>query len=315
MVKKILKITGIVLGSILVTVGLVIGVTNSIKFAIYSSYYSIESRLCGNPGLNDGYIPQGITFLDGHDLVLTSGYFKDGRNSRMYVTDLNDNAYYVNLTTNGKDYTGHAGGVAYTNDKVYLVNANKVFVTPLEKILNAKNGDTVDMSEGISINNKGSFCFTNDTSLFVGEFNNGTSNKTNNPYSYNGEDHYAIISEYAIDDFTKPVRIYSIVDKVQGCVFYNNKIILSTSWAINDSVYYIYDQHTNVFDIGTTFDNVPVYFIGGEAKEIRGPAFAQGLDVYDGKVISCSEAASNAYVVGKFFNAWDIVSLDFYKED
>jgi len=38
---------------------------------------------------------------------------------------------------------------------------------------------------------------------------------------------------------------------------------------------------------------------------------AEGLDYYDGKVITLTESASNKYIFGKLFFAFKIVGLDF----
>ena len=40
---------------------------------------------------------------------------------------------------------------------------------------------------------------------------------------------------------------------------------------------------------------------------------AEGLDNYEGKVITLTESASNKYIFGKFFFADKIVALDFKK--
>ena len=45
-------------------------------------------------------------------------------------------------------------------------------------------------------------------------------------------------------------------------------------------------------------------------EKTDGPAMAEGLDFYKGKIITLTESASNKYIFGKFFFANDIVSLD-----
>ena len=87
---------------------------------------------------------------------------------------------------------------------------------------------------------------------------------------------------------------------------------MSTSYGITDSVYYVYDE-SNAVDSGETLDGAPVYFLGECQSEMRGPAMAEGLDYYDGKVITLTESASDKYIFGKFFFADKIVSLDVLK--
>ena len=64
-------------------------------------------------------------------------------------------------------------------------------------------------------------------------------------------------------------------------------------------------------DSGLTFDGAPVYYLCDPLNVVKGPAMAEGLDYYDGKVITLTESASNKYIFGKFFFADKIVGLDF----
>ena len=45
---------------------------NIIKYPLYKDYYSNLTKLCKNPGLNDGYVPQGIAVSDDEDLIISS---------------------------------------------------------------------------------------------------------------------------------------------------------------------------------------------------------------------------------------------------
>ena len=72
----------------------------------------------------------------------------------------------------------------------------------------------------------------------------------------------------------------------------------------------MYNQK-DLVDLKTTFDGAPVYALNNCTKQIKGPAMAEGLDYYNGKVITLTESASNKYIFGKFFFATNIVSLDF----
>ena len=58
--KRIGKIFGIVVASLVALVVLVLAVLNVAKFAIYSEYYGIKDNVCRNPGLGDGFVCQGI---------------------------------------------------------------------------------------------------------------------------------------------------------------------------------------------------------------------------------------------------------------
>ena len=87
------------------------------------------------------------------------------------------------------------------------------------------------------------------------------------------------------------------------------RIILSTSHGLSSSVYYVY-RRDSATPSGKTLDGAPVYYLDDPVGQVRGPAMAEGLDYYDGGVITLTESASDKYIFGKLFFAFDIVSLD-----
>lgn len=290
---------------------LTISVLNIAKFFIYSEYYSIKTNICKNPGLNDGFVCQGIAVSEENEVILVCGYMKDKSNSRIYVTDFNSNSYYVELTRDGEKYTGHAGGLAITADTVYIANAKKIYSFPLENVLSANNGDTVDIGSGTKVNTNASFVYTDEEYLYVGEFHDGGKYVIENHEHETAEGtHYALCTKYALSDLTTPIAVYTLRNNVQGiCFTPDNKVVLSTSYGLTDTVYYIYslDEAT---DSGLTFDGAPLYYLDNLEKEIHGPAMGEDLDYYDGKIITITESASTKYIFGKLFGATKIVGLD-----
>lgn len=133
------------------------------------------------------------------------------------------------------------------------------------------------------------------------------------PYQTNDELYNAIVSKYSIEDLSKPIKIYSIRDKIQGiCFTPNDKVILSTSYGIKDSIYYVYNE-SDTIDSKLALDIAPVYYLNNWIKEINGPAMAEGLAYYNGKILTLTESACNKYIFGKFFFANKIVALDLDK--
>ena len=290
--------------------GLIRGGLNVTKFLIYPEYYSIESNLCLNPGLSDGFVHQGIGVIDSEDKIVVSGYMKDNSASRLYVTDLNNNSYYVSLYSNSKEFTGHAGGVSCSKDNVYLVSDNSIYIITIDALLNAKNEDIIDIGDGIPVNNEASFSYCDDTYLYVGEFHDGQNYITNHQYQTNDGTFYAIVSKYDLNDLIKPIKIYSIRNKVQGiCFTPDGKVILSTSYGLADSHYYVYND-ADAINSNLTLDGAPVYYLNNCLNDIKGPAMAEGLDYYKDKIITLTESASDKYIFGKFFLANYIVLLD-----
>ena len=322
--KKIGKITLIFFCVLVMLVLLTIGSFNLLKFAIYDDYYDARTKLCKNPGLGDGFVCQGICALEKEDAfnvshedkIFVSGYMADGSASRIYVTDLDNNSYYVSLKNlDGSIHDEHAGGIAVHGNTVYVVDDDAIHVLPLEFLLNAKNGDTLTFVEKIPVNNQASFVYADDNYLWVGEFHNGKQYVTDHPYNTPEGMNYAIVSRYDYTDLSKPNKIYSIRNKVQGFCYVgdsktgNGQIVLSTSYGVTDSVYYVYDDE-DAIDSGLTLDGAPVYFFTECDEEVSGPAMAEGLDYFNGKVITLTESACNKYIFGKFFFANKIVALD-----
>ncbi len=291
---------------LLVIVGL-----NIAKYAIYSDYYSIKTNICKNPGLGDGFVCQGIAADEADGVILVSGYMKDGSASRIYVTNTDDESYYVQLEKGGQSYTGHAGGIAVTAGNAYVASANKVYTLPLADILSANEGEFIDMGEGTGVNNSASFIYTDDTHLYVGEFHDG------GKYTIEGHEnktaegtHYAICSKYDINDLTAPVAVYSIRNKVQGIAFSaDGTVVMSTSYGLSDSYYYVYNVN-DATDAEKTLDGAPVYYLDSLIRKVKAPAMAEGVDIYNGGYITLTESASDKYIFGKLFGATKIVSLD-----
>ena len=309
--KKIGKIFGIVVASLVALVVLVLAVLNVAKFAIYSEYYGIKENVCRNPGLGDGFVCQGICADEASGHILVSGYMKDDSASRIYVTDLDNNSYYVSLYKGDKAYTGHAGGVSLNGDTVYVASGSRLYTVSLQSILSAKKGDRIDLGEGVKVNNEASFCYADENYVYVGEFHDGGKYVTEHPYDTADGMQYAIVSRYRHNDLTQPDKIYSIRNKVQGiCFTPDGKVILSTSYGLKDSHYYVYNE-ADAIDSGKTLDGAPVYYLNGCIRDVKGPAMAEGLDWYQGKVITLTESASNKYLFGKLFFANKIVALDF----
>ena len=311
-----MKLIGkILLVALILIVGLFLlvwGGLNIAKFIIYGEYYSIEQRLCANPGLNDGFVCQGISAYESEsgDKIILSGYMADHSASRLYISDLDSNSYYVSIQKEDKAFTGHAGGVANDGTNLYIASEDELHVIPLADVLNAKNGDTVNIVMSIPVNNQASFVYIYGEYLYVGEFHDGNNYVTEHPYETPDGLYHAIVTRYQLTNLWEPDRVYSIRDKVQGiCFTPDGKVVLSTSFGLSDSVYYVYNE-SDAIDSGETLEGAPVYYLNGCIKEIKGPAMSEELDYYNGRIITMTESACNKYIFGKFFFAFDIVSLD-----
>lgn len=308
--SKPLKIIIIVVSSIIGFFVVALGGLNLFKFAYYSEYFSAREVLCTNPGLNEDYVPQGTAVYENENLIITSGYMKDKSASRLYITDFDDNDHYVKLQKNGKDFTGHVGGIAIGRDMFFIANNDRYYTLPLETILNAEPESYIEIGEGTKVNNQASFIYSDDQYLYVGEFHDGKNYITENKIETEDGDYYAIVEVFSLDDLNTRTRVYSIRNKVQGfCQTPDGRIVLSTSYGLTDSVFYVYESE-KVVDSGTTYLDAPLYILDSYSKAIKGPAMSEDLDYYNGKIVTQFESACNKYIFGKFFFANKVVALD-----
>ena len=308
--KKIVKISLISLLSLVGALLLAVAALNLLKFAIYSDYYAMESELCKNPGLSDGFICQGICVSEDEGKILVSGYMVDGGASRIYVTDCDDNSYFVELSSEGEPFLGHAGGIALTGDTVYISSSSRLFVFSLSALLATDAGEAFDIGEGTKVNCAASFVYADESYVYVGEFNDPKKTQKKNIYETPNGTNHSIVERYRHGDLENPDKVYSIIDYVQGvCFTPDGRIVFSTSYGLTSTGYYVYDE-SDTTDSGNILDGAPVYFLGDCIKHFKGPAMGEDLDWTDGKLVTLTESASNKYVFGKFFFADDIVMLD-----
>lgn len=287
---------------------------NIIKYPLYKDYYSNLTKLCKNPGLNEDYIPQGITFFD--NKIITVGYMKNQTNSRIYVIDSKTNEEkHFKLISNGKDFLGHTGGIQYLNGFLYLADEGTgIYKIPINS-LNKNSSTTIDIGTPTKVNSNSSFVFGRDNYLYVGEFHRNTDYECTNIIEHNGKINYAIVEKYNVNDFTTPVEIYSIPDQIQGfCIKNDGTIILSSSWGISSSKLYVYEPES-VIKTRQFYNNSEVFFLDEPTRIAKAPAMSEDLDIIfendnSETILTMFESASNKYFFGKFFFANYIAALD-----
>ena len=317
--KNLFKVIfGIIGGVILLAI--IIWIAGSLgKFLIYNEYYQIESNVCINPGLGDGFVCQGVCASEENGKILVCGYMDDKSNSRVYIVDIESGEYYhVKLTSDGNLYKGHAGGIATSGDYVYIANGSKLYTFSITSLLGAGDGDYVDIGSGVPVNNAASYVYCDEEYIYVGEFHDVDGGYYKEHTLDGGDKVNGIVTKYthsSVRDYDgenapTPELIYTLPAKVQGiCFTPDGRIILSTSRGVNHSYFYVYNQ-ADCTDSGDTLDGITVYNLGECKNEIKAPAMSEDLDWYDGKVITIYESASNKYFFGKFFFADDVNALD-----
>jgi len=305
-----ISIIGLIALVVLVLVGFSIG-----EKIVFSEFYSQAEKEMPIPGLSEGYIPQGFDYVEEKDVYLACGYMKDKSPSRIYVIDSNGNADMVELKKqNGDSYTGHAGGIDYLGDFVYISCNTGCVIFSMTDIL---DGDgTATVTGEIELYTSPSFCEIKDGLLYAGEFYYPESYETPEHFRLTtpaGDYNTSIMPVYRLDPETGmlaseiPEKIYSIRGGVQGVAFIDdNTMVLSTSWGISKSHLYVYDLdkaeggETGSFDVEG--NAVPLIFLDSAslASDITAPPMAEEILVRNGRIYIMNESASNKYIFGKF---------------
>ena len=283
--KKLFKIF-ILLISFIFAIA-IIGLTglNISKYGIYSTYFSSLTKESKTPGLNQGFIPQGLTFFDNH--FVSVGYMTDYSASRIYSVD---------------------------NGFLYLANEGNSLYKFSSDLLKQESGTIIDIGKPVKVNTNTSFIYGKDNYLYIGEFHKPEFYECSNRIEHNGKTNYAIVEKYDISDFSTPLETYSIPEQIQGfCIKDDGTVILSSSWGISSSKFYVYEPK-DVIKI-QDYNNSATYFLGDATKTIKAPAMSEDLDIFvnkDGKekIITIFESASNKYFYGKLFFANYIAGMD-----
>ena len=301
------KIAIIVTGSVVGALALTWAGANILKYPIYADYWSRQHDLYEIPGLNEGKVPQGCAYDKQKKVVYTTSYSSDGS----YVYVVSDNGSIAHpLKSKGEIYTGHAGGISTSGSYAFIANDDRIYTIKTAD-LNDAELQYIDIGEGIKVNNQASFTFADENYLWVGEFNNDNQYVTEHPVGNNK----AIITKYNLSDFYPgsagacPVEIISIPNEVQGCAFFDNTMVLSTSWALNSSKFLVYNTH-DFDDSFSKIDGLNVKVPSKDPKVIKAPMMMEDLDVYDdGTIITLTESACNKYILGKFLFYTKIVTV------
>lgn len=270
------------------------------------------------PGLEDGFVPQGLDYVEKDGVFLVSGYMSDGSPSRIYVINKETGVVDKQLTCikNNEDYIGHSGGIASDGNYVWLVGDKRVETLLYSDIANAQSGTKIEIKSSIETGNGCDFVDVYNNKLIVGEFYR--SGKYDTPEQHHidisdDETTHAVAYAYDIDETTASgigeiSFALTLPDQAQGISFVSTndgeKIMISTSWSISSSKLKIYENPLNK-ESGKTLSakgkEVPLYELnsGNQTQTISAPAMTEELTVVDDRVFIMFESACKKY---KFVN-------------
>ena len=125
----------------------------------YQEFYAVSEEEFYIDGLEEGFTPQGITYIDSNNQFLTCGYMNDESASRIYVIDASTNKTikYFTLKLGNEDYVGHAGGIATDEKSVWIAGDKKVVRFSYADMFTIENKGKIEIIDVFSAPNGADF--------------------------------------------------------------------------------------------------------------------------------------------------------------
>ncbi len=278
------------------------------------------------PGLLEGVIPQGLCYDETTGYLLISGYYEKGKFPSVIMALGGKDGKFIGAyplkTTNGDDYYGHAGGIAASQNTVYLTSEGECYTFPSAILKTLKNGEALQFQSKFKLNTAGSFACMNANTLWVGDFVEDDSKVkeeiTDLTTLENGETFYAYCEGYTLIDGLPNIKqinsdssgyipdyMLAIPEQVQGMAFTKtNKIVFSTSYGRkNNSKLYIYEDIFLNEKSGTKIiDGKEVELFACSSKylnrEIVAPPMTEGMATNTNGIYLLFESGAQKYRSG-----------------
>ena len=280
------------------------------------------------PALKQDAVPQGITYLEEQNWLITSHYKEDGSPSILSVIDAATDKLVkaVELYEDeNKVYTGHAGGVTVSKNYIWISSGSHAYRISKDKLVAAEDGAKLVFEGSIQTDTRASFTIYNDGILWVGEYAQGTSYPTEKSHYMNnrdGKEHRAWAVGYKLDETTDllpetksavedtpvtPDYILSIPNMVQGMLVAGEDIWLSQSYGRNNAstlagykVSLTEEPHTTV-TIGE--ESVPVWFLDSQNAVVSYtlPPMSEGIVDHEGTMYILFESGASKYVTSSSY--------------
>ncbi|MBR2621828.1 MAG: hypothetical protein IKC97_05570 [Clostridia bacterium] len=332
--KRIGKIALIVLCAILALVLVVLLVAPLVTTIIFHDFFKDAEKEFRIPGLADGFVPQGFTYLPDQQVYLQCGYMSDGESaSRIYTIPKSDpqKAYYVELVTaDGAPYTGHTGGITVSGNFLWMANDgegedNCVWVLTIYDLFRKEAGETIPLKLSFRPETRAAYCFVEKNHLWVGEFYRPVDYPTKESHTFSvagGVEQHALIACYPLDTENElgivpgaPTALISVPNHVQG--FTRDEyghFILSTSYGLSKSHFLFYDNVMSTeIDGYLNVDgtDVPVWFLDEQVfkRDLECPPMSEEIVIYRDRIYYLTESASKKYIFGNFIRGRHVYSI------
>lgn len=308
----------------------------------YAEFFESAKVEYATPGVLDSdFVPQGICYIenclnDGKiGVSVIVGYMSNGGASRIYiVTDLEKEVFkwFTLQNADGSDYTGHAGGVAFYGDYLWIVSGSQAYRLNFSEALSADSQTAVKFTDSFDLPCGGAYCFIDEEKgiLWIGEFYESKDYQTTATHHFvtdNNDKNYAIAVAYELSitdangvKSTTPSLVLSLREKVQGFAYtQDGQFVLSTSYGRkNDSYLYFYDDPTSRPNDATMMINgekVDVYYLDSAhlTSTLKCPPMTEGIALYEGRLLVLFESYAEKYRSTGLYPLPDVYSISLEK--
>ncbi len=255
------------------------------------------------PGLDSGFVPQGLCYSEELGAFLISGYTDDG-NSRIYAVNAQTNEAKEIIL---KGFTAHAGGISASGKDIWVASGGSaekggyLYHLSTDAIRNAERTAEIEFDSRTQVPVKGSFLGCSDGMIWVGEFYTDGGGYEVNPNHAYGKNH-AWACGYKIGaDSLELEAVISVPDEVQGMsVLSDGTVIFSTSYGrYNDSALQIYSPYTQWKSSTVKVNDKEIPFYGcdknNRTAKLEMPSLMQAVEYKDGKLYVIYESGAQKY--------------------
>lgn len=280
--------------------------------------YADYTELAAIPETENGYVPQGFCISEDGKSYIISYYHSEKASVLVFVNaETGESEKLLNLkTAGGKEFTGHAGGIAQENGWLYICHGSKIYRIASADIALAVNGGEISLGAGVQTDVKCSYINSDGEYLYAGEFYT---------YDFDGaydtdashhvsvslfERHYSRCNAYKISDFEAafdggelvPEFVLTTPNRVQGFARLDNGgFVLSVSYGRNnDSFMPVYEDVISGeadYELEYGEKKVPVYHLSNNRRvsNFRQPPMLEGIDANGNSVIGIFESGAKKY--------------------
>ena len=261
------------------------------------------------PGLDEGGIPQGLTYSKKYNVLIMTSYFKTNHPSSLYIINY-ETGNLINkvrlLNENNTNYKGHVGGIATNDDIVWITSHYDVIEIALEKIMTSNE---VIVQNKIKLDNSASIANYSNNTLWIGEYDYKLFYKTKDHHHFGNNK--SLLFGYKAEkiNFSKPDCVISIPNRVQGFTQDDlGKMYFSRSfWSFQRSKLTVYknileEKQDGVFNLRG--NKIPLYILNRRHKidNVYMLPMSEGITLINDEINILFESGAKVYKWYTLFN-------------